>query len=236
MTMTLGRVGTDIAFGDPTKWTRNGSQVTLTGVSGIGVSTSADRVTLSEQLLGLADNPDEHSIACTWTLEAWFDGFYKVLAVSVDTNPKYDGYFPYSITLDRVADANSPRIDSVILGALRTNGNSVTSAVPAVWAPSAATHAYVNSLGLEGGNPAITGAIRATSNDAAGNRYVLACSAAQATDLTQGAVSPSAYSAAHDLMIGYELNGSSALTNDLAQTLAYQWYYPMNITMRPRAR
>ncbi len=78
MTLTLGRVGVDIALGDPRSWSRNGSMVTLQGMSGLGVSTQADRITLSEQLLGLANNPDEPVIACTWTLEAWFDGYYRV--------------------------------------------------------------------------------------------------------------------------------------------------------------
>lgn len=127
VTITLGRVGVDVSLVDPQRWERNGSRVSLAGWA--SNTSVADATTLTEQLLGLVDNPDEPVIACTWSYESWFDGYYRVLDVAVDAplDRAPLGDFAYSIELDRVADGASPRIDSTLVGALLTNANSVTS-------------------------------------------------------------------------------------------------------------
>lgn len=129
MTLKLGRVGTDIALADPDSWSRNGNQVTLGGYAD-GATTVADGITLSEQLLGLVDSSDEPVVACAWSEEAWFDGYYVVKNVDVGSeSPSLStGWFPYRIQLQRVADGDSPRVDSTLVGALLANANSVTSA------------------------------------------------------------------------------------------------------------
>lgn len=142
MTITLGRVGTDISLVDPQRWDRDGNTVTLSGWA--SNASVANATTLTEQLLGLADNPDEPVIACTWTYESWFDGYYRVRSVAVPGDPERAplGDFRYTIVLERVADGASPTIDVSLLGALRTNGNSVTTGRANSWAPSAMQGGY----------------------------------------------------------------------------------------------
>jgi hypothetical protein len=143
VTLTLGRVGVDIALRDPSVWARDGNRVTLSGFFS-GGATVADGVTLSEQLLGLADNPDEPVIACAWSEEAWFDGYYRVSSVAVPALPGglLQGWHPYTIQLERVADGASPRVDSTLVGALLTNANSVTSGTLRHFVPGAAYSYY----------------------------------------------------------------------------------------------
>lgn len=358
-------------------------------------------------------------------MESWFDGYYRVESVSVDTYPKYDGLFPYSIQLSRVADGASPRIDSTLVGALRTNGNSVTTGravhivpldgvgyyakggvfgtytdavtgavsrpsengpgfgtavgaisavtngfasfecapgdyydgtclirsgttlrrvmgqrmkrLPTNWeigngiikctpastgrlqfemwngsawesaktmdfsftsasgtnglaawvdvsvqrnSPEAAAIRLIGSTSTSGTGAlesrvfqvdimvqrgkrhmvlrqtkfggttgvlafyrdtaeaatAITGAIRATSNDANGNRYILAMAEAFTADLTQGSVRLTSNGLSNTVMFGYELDGSSAASNDTAANIVGEFYYPINERMVPRVR
>ncbi len=423
MTLKLGRVGTDISLYDPATWQRNGNSVSLSGDLGIGVSSVTDCVTLTEQLLGLVNNSDEPVVACAWTQEAWFDGYYVVESVNVDAmvTSLNHGKFPYSIQLRKVADGASPTIDVTLLGAVRTNGNGIVSAQQTVWAPydmangyaagsinqqfnttaqtrlsetgtlawvvntgvTAVTNTFasfdvsasdyydgtctvrsgttlrrvigarmkrlptnweisngliritpgastaqlqtemwdgtawedaksykfnvnsatadtfstatgwgdvsivrnspecatirlvaaipggaagfytvdvtvqrgrywcdvvfrnvagaVTGLGIsrstaEAATSLANGGIRATSNDAAGNRYLLACSQATTTDLTQGHVRATGSSAYVNLMIGYELNGSTSVSPNTAPLIFNEWYYPIEERMVPRVR
>ena len=83
---------------------------------------------------------------------------------------------------------------------------------------------------------AITGGIRATSNDAAGNRYVIAVSQAATNDLTQGAVVKTASATSSNCMIGFELDGSSSVAPNTAQNIIDEWHYPFEERMAPRTR
>lgn len=79
---------------------------------------------------------------------------------------------------------------------------------------------------------ALTGGIRATSNDAAGNRWVLAGAQATTNDLTNGSISSTSSGYAYDFMIGVELDGSSATGNGTAQNLVYQFMCAQAETLR----
>lgn len=70
---------------------------------------------------------------------------------------------------------------------------------------------------------ALTGGIRATSDDANGNRFVLSSPQAVTNDLTQGGFALTAGATTFSYAAGLELNGSSAATNDAAQALVYQY-------------
>jgi hypothetical protein len=110
---------------------------------------------------------------------------------------------------------------------------------------------YANALPGAGGSlllgnvtasaaTAITGAIRQTSNSAAGNRWLLTLAhptIAVTNDLTQGAVSLIApYPSAALAMVGYELDGSSATGTNTAQEVVNEFYYPITERMVPRVR
>jgi hypothetical protein len=83
---------------------------------------------------------------------------------------------------------------------------------------------------------AITGGIRATSNDAAGNRYVIAVSQAATNSLAQGTVHITAAAAAVNAMVGFELDGSGSAAPNTAQNIVDEWHYPFEERMAPRTR
>jgi hypothetical protein len=67
-----------------------------------------------------------------------------------------------------------------------------------------------------------SGFVRATSNDAQGDRYVVGSSRTFTNDLTAGGLSKSS-TVRLDLMLGFELNGSTAITGDQAANLMAQY-------------
>lgn len=83
---------------------------------------------------------------------------------------------------------------------------------------------------------ALTGAVRATSNDANGNRIVFGTADTYSSDLVNGAVWPTIGGLWPDRanagFVGFELDGSSALTHNAAQQVAYQFYSATAIRQR----
>lgn len=69
----------------------------------------------------------------------------------------------------------------------------------------------------------LTGGLRATSNDADGHRYVLSTPVAHTTDTTNGAIAATGTIDEFPFAAGLEIDGSSAATNDVAQTIIYQY-------------
>lgn len=78
---------------------------------------------------------------------------------------------------------------------------------------------------------ALTGGIRATSNDAAGNRYVLAGAQATTNDLTNGSITSGSVTS-YDFMIGSEVGGSGAGGMETAQNQIYQYMCAQSETYR----
>lgn len=70
----------------------------------------------------------------------------------------------------------------------------------------------------------ITGAIRATSNDAGGNRYLIMTPGTFTTDLTQGQVSTPSGTALGHFGISMEIGGSSAVDTATAPELVNQFF------------
>ena len=79
---------------------------------------------------------------------------------------------------------------------------------------------------------AITGGIRATSNDAGGNRYVLSTPSAKTNDLTKGGMYLSSGATSFNFMIGMEVGGSSATNDETAQNQVYQYMAARSHTLR----
>jgi len=79
---------------------------------------------------------------------------------------------------------------------------------------------------------AITGGIRATSDDAGGNRYVLSTPSAKTNDLTNGGMYLSSNATSLNFMIGMEVGGSSATNDETAQNQVYQYMAARSHTLR----
>lgn len=73
--------------------------------------------------------------------------------------------------------------------------------------------------------------IRATSNDASGNRFVLACPKTQTQDLTNGRITQAA-TTTFPFMIGSEVGGSGAASGDQAADLMLQYLGWVSETVR----
>jgi hypothetical protein len=154
MTITIGRVGqsqSGITLRDPERWTWRGNVLTLSGLA--SASTYADSVHLRQQLVGLDNNPDEPFVAVTWTVESAIDGFYRVL--SVDAPSELSSYvnfhWPYTVTLERVESLRTAiGFESSLVGALVTNGHSVTTAQPFHAVPDGFDH-YPGDTSAMGG-------------------------------------------------------------------------------------
>jgi hypothetical protein len=84
----------------------------------------------------------------------------------------------------------------------------------------------------------ITAGIRATANDAAGNRYMLLCPKANAVDTTQGRVQLSASSTVFPFMVSSIIGGSSPLypTNGAETKLRNNYAIPVATSQRVVAR
>lgn len=226
MALTLGRVGlsaSGITLDDPERWDRQGDAVVVSGVA--KASTQEDAVVLSEQLRGLADNPDEPFIACTWDQESTFDGFYRVAAVQLgSTSVSLSAHwFPYSVTLERFDTvAGAAGIESSLVGAVITNGGGVSTSQ--IWhaSPSGIDY-YPGSTSELGGyvsRPTETGAVNLAFRSTAGSgpwnlnaRY-----SCQADDFYDGAAQIEAQigpSSAYRTVVGrtYRAGGSMRLNN-----------------------
>lgn len=78
----------------------------------------------------------------------------------------------------------------------------------------------------------ITGGLRATSNDANGNRYVICTAATDTTNTTNGWVVRSVASEVCPVMFGLEVGGSGASGMATAQNMVYAYHSPVNTHLR----
>lgn len=159
---TLGRVGLDVVADSadaPATWTVSGDEVEFSGV--LRASNASDARFLRLQLNGLVDNVDEPVVPFYWSEDAseW-DGYYRVADASVGTVPLSltAHWFPFTVKMVRVADGfQAPMIESRLLGALRVNAHSITTAnTIAWWSPGASVYAVGRTV--DGNLDVLTGA------------------------------------------------------------------------------
>lgn len=130
MTISIGRAGLDsgATIENPQTQSYAGKQITWTGV--IRSSLLEAVKACAQQLLGYIGNPDELWAPVVCGHDPSLTGFYKVLAVSVNTEPinyKTPYLFPYSVTVEQVPGYGKPVTESSLIGALRTNVSSITA-------------------------------------------------------------------------------------------------------------
>lgn len=157
-TMTFGRVGLTTVYGGsdysmraPSQFDAQGRTVSLSGVQLPATFDDDgwwDLIAWREAMLGHdpASGGDEPVIPVTVPDVAFFDGFYRVLGVSVGLPPgslgtsSELGYMavPWSASLERVAHSTIASQESLSVYGLRTNSHSITSADYMVAIPSTA--------------------------------------------------------------------------------------------------
>lgn len=124
---------------------------------------------------------------------------------------------PVSIPSAILAVAGSPvrvDIDLALRRGERTVRGFLASTASVTWGIEASTAEAATAL---------TGGIRATANDANGNRYVLSSPQTVTNALTQGGFALTSGAATFSFAAGFELDGSGAPAIDSAQQLIYQY-------------
>lgn len=129
MSLTIGRVGLDVALEDPDGVTEsagtNTRAVTLRGVL-LG-SSLAESIALRDELENLAGS--DHVVAVTWDEDSRIDGFYRVVSASVETQSLVDrGFVTFTAQLELVGKAGGVVFRSKITGTVLGNDHGVTEA------------------------------------------------------------------------------------------------------------
>lgn len=147
-TMTIGRIGLATASGgdgfslyEASEITQSDNQVTLSGIQSGG--TDIVNVWLRDQFLGLGHG-FEPTIPITSTTWPELDGFYTVRGVTADRMP---GGLAWSLSLERVADWRSPKVNQFAVYGLIDNGVSVTATSSYFYAPPGTTQ-WTEGLGV----------------------------------------------------------------------------------------
>jgi len=136
--ITIGRAGVAVPL-IVTSWDTDGpNMVKVSGL--IRDATSVDQLTSTrDQILGLANNPDEPEVPVAWDLDDSQTGFYRVLGASVGSEPRRimdtNSVLEWSVDLERVDGYQAPLTEVLRVGAIRTNGLSYTNGVAVTGLP-----------------------------------------------------------------------------------------------------
>lgn len=158
MTFTLGRVTLDDSCAiDVYELTGNRVRV-----QGDFAGASLDHTKAMRQgVAGYAGNSDEPWISGTWDQDSSFDGYFSVVPGSIPTRSLTgNGLMRWSVDLDRVPGYAMPMLESRLLGALRVNSHSVTSA--SAYALHGVPRAAVDVSGYYATNVVESGTVRVT--------------------------------------------------------------------------
>lgn len=115
-TFTVGRISLD----EIEEWSQKGDRISVKGDT-IASSVTAAK-SMVQNILGLADNPDEDIVPVTFSEDADLNGFYRVLSSQADTDWAVltDGYVRWSMQLERVSGSGTREIESTLFGTART--------------------------------------------------------------------------------------------------------------------
>jgi hypothetical protein len=161
MTITIGRC----VLPDPRDVSSSGGVVSMGGLAYSTATLVADRAAEMQaremQLLGMVGNPDEDVFPLVWTAEARYNGFYRVLDATwtwVNDGSSRASVANWSITLEAIADSQSPMMETTSISPIRTNAFS--------YAP-AGSMSPVRPWIVPGLNIPSTGTIRTTADGVA---------------------------------------------------------------------
>lgn len=154
--ITIGRAVPDNVI----RWNAQGDSVDLAGVIFINDVDAAKSI--RQQLLGYINSLDEPVVPVTSADDPTVDGYYRVLDGHVDidgANALNNGNYPFGLKLERVPGYALPLIESVMVGALRTNSAGIAPGTEVSWFafPSAA-------LSFNAGDGTAAGATRVSAD------------------------------------------------------------------------
>lgn len=126
MSMTIGRCSLS---DDP-----NGGSIRVSGDrlvfnADLTGSSADDVLAKLHQLAGLVGNTDEPAVPFTWSEDARFDGFYRVVSIEVTPSTVFlvTGSAQFRIELERVPNFAAPHLETIVGSLVRTNVHSVTA-------------------------------------------------------------------------------------------------------------
>lgn len=158
MSLRLGRC--IITDDDIEAWQQSGDRVRIGGYL-LDTTASATKQK-RQQLLGYQNNLDEPIIPVVWTEDSSVTGWYRILDVNVDAlaTAFVDGTagWRYSVDMERITGFASPALESVVRGALRVNGHSITAGTSIPW------HAVEDATAYYDAGVAVTTAGRGGEN------------------------------------------------------------------------
>lgn len=145
--ITIGRFGLDIETTEIDTWDMGGDRVQVSGE--IYCQSVAEALAARQQILGLADNPDEPLVPVEWVEDSSLTGMYEVVASSVDTAQMtlVNGVLPWSVTLRRPRGSASMILEQILSGAGRDGYFGVLT--PRYWDAvfSATSYGWKSSTG-----------------------------------------------------------------------------------------
>lgn len=162
MSLTIGRVGIDVPLDDPEEYRVDGDQLRISGQ--MNATSLTDLQAIRAQLLGYVGSQDEPVVPFRWDQDTTQSGFVAVTGVQIDTYPMSltTGFAPFQIDMQRIRGFQSPIVETTHIGAVRTNGLSVTAADPRFAFPYDGDEFFTDA-------PNITGTL---GNSATGNLFV----------------------------------------------------------------
>ena len=129
MTTIIGRVGLDDALAEPVSGSWSGGELSLSLLLGQPNGTADSLVTIREQILGLANNPDEPVVPVLVDSDPSAAGFYAVKDVRVDQptdSLRTNGALTASVTLERITSSAAPLVESRLVFGKRDAGSAVS--------------------------------------------------------------------------------------------------------------
>jgi hypothetical protein len=145
MSLQIGRIGLATASGgdgytldDPRTISQNGNTVQLEGAV---TGTTTALLWLRDQILGLVGPSAEKVVPVRFSTTSPLDGYYRVVDASFEDPPGGLGaagstnWAFWQVTLERVTDWLSPRVDAFSVYGLITNGVSITATTSYLSAP-----------------------------------------------------------------------------------------------------
>ena len=148
--LKIGRVGLDVALDASARGlsesSRDGARaVTFTGH--LRAATLADTKALRNELVAQTGR----LVAVTWTIDSDVDGFYILRTADITISATTrgftgQGFFPFSVTLERVGSESETEIQSLITGTVVSNQHGLIASETAPFHAPAIGHLAYNSV------------------------------------------------------------------------------------------
>ena len=127
MSLTIGRTGLDINF-DPTGVQVSGGEgeryVSISGE--LAADTPDEAKTLRNELWRMTEN-DDLIIPVTLSADPSLDGYYRLTSADISIQSiSLEGWYPFSVQLERFGSGGRVAIESRIIGGIRANDHGIT--------------------------------------------------------------------------------------------------------------